>query len=84
MVFFSPESHFKAGDLVWIIEANSSKGHCPLARVKSLNYGNDGRMPSAVKRPATGEYTPPILKLAPVIAPLVAEDVSAGNYASVI
>ena len=40
--FSSPESHLKTGDLVWLIEHNSPRGHYPLARVKSLNYGNDG------------------------------------------
>ena len=82
--FSSPESHLKTGDLVWLIEHNSPRGHYPLARVKSLNYGNDGIAQSTVIRSVTGVYTRPIVKLAPVLAPLGAEDLSAASYASVL
>ena len=81
--FSSPESLLKTGDIVWFIEDNSPRGHYPLARVKSLNYGNDGIAQSAVIRSATGEYARPIVILATVLAPLGAEDVTAANYASV-
>ena len=54
--FSSPESHLKTGDLVCMIEDKSPRGQNPLARVKSLNYGNDGLARSAVFRSATGEY----------------------------
>ena len=77
--FSSPESHLKTGDLVWFIEDNNPRGHYPLARVKSLNYGNDSIAQSTVIRSATGENTHPIVKLAPVLALLGAEDVSAAN-----
>ena len=79
-----PKSHLKNGDLVWMIEDNSPRGYYALARVRSLNYGNDGIARSAVIRSATGEYTCPIVKLAPVAAPLGAKDVSAAYYASVL
>ena len=82
--FCSPESHLKTGVLVWLIEHNSPRGHYPLARVKSLNYGNDGIARSAIIRSTTGEYTRPIKKLAPVLASLRAEDDSAAIYASVL
>ena len=48
-----------------------------------MNYGNDGIARSVVIRSATGEYTRPIVKPAPVLAPLGVEDVSAASYASV-
>ena len=83
-LFSSPELHLKNGDLVWMIEDNSPRGHYPLARVRSLNYGNDGIARSAVIGSATGEYTCPTVKLALIAAPLGAEDVSAANYASVL
>ena len=43
IVFFSPESlHLKTRDLVWMIKGNFPRINYPLARVKSLNYGDDG------------------------------------------
>ena len=60
----------KTGDLFWMIEDNSPRGHYPLARIKSLNYGNNGIAGSAVIRSLAGEYARQILNLAPVIAPL--------------
>ena len=80
--FSSPESRLKTGDLFWLIEDNRPRYHYALAGVKSLNYGNNGIARSAVIRSATGEYTDPIVKLAPVLTPLGAEDVNAINYAS--
>ena len=65
-----------------MIEETSPRGHNPLARAQSLNYGNYGIARSAVIRPATGENTRPILKIALALAPLGAEDVSASNYTS--
>ena len=82
--FFSPESHLKTGDLVWLIEHNSPRGHYLLARGKLLNYGYDGIARSTVIRSATDKYPRPIVELAPVFAPLGAEVVSAVNYASVL
>ena len=83
-LFLSPDSHLKTGDFVWLIEHNSPRGHYPLARVKLLSYGNDDIARSTVNRSPTGAYTRPVVKLAPVLAPLGAEDVSAANYASVL
>ena len=75
--FFSPESHIKTGDLVDMIEDNSPRRHYPLARVNSFNCGNEVTS-------VTGENTRPIVKLAHVLIPLGAEDVSSANYASVL
>ena len=74
----------KTGDIVRTIEDKSPKGHYLLARVRSLNYGNDRIARSAVNRSATGEYTCQIVKLATVLAPLGPENVSASNYAYVL
>ena len=68
-LFSSQETHLRTGDLVWMIEDKSPRDHYLLARVKSLNYGNDGIARSSVIRAATGEYTRPIVKLPRVLAP---------------
>ena len=33
------ENSLKTGDMVWLVEAASPRGHHPLARIMSLNYG---------------------------------------------
>ena len=58
----------KTGDLVWIVNERSPRGHCPLARIKTL---------FTERTTAPGELTRPAVKLAPVFAPLGAEDVRA-------
>ena len=65
--FSSSEPHLKTGGLVWMVKDNSPRGYYPLARVKSLNYGNDGRTRSAVIRSATGKYTRPIVKFPTIL-----------------
>ena len=67
----------KTGDLVWIVDERSPRGHYPLARIKTLNYGKDNIARSAVVTTRSGELTRPAVKLAPVFAPLGAEDVRA-------
>ena len=37
----------KAGDLVWVIEPDTPRGHYPPARILKLNYGKDGCARSA-------------------------------------
>ena len=69
------EQELKAGDLVWIVEDSSPRGYYPLARVKTLNYGKDATARSALLKTATGDLTRPLVKLAPVLAPLGPEDV---------
>ena len=67
----------KTGDLVWIVDERSPRGHYPLARIKTFNYGKDNIARSAVVTTRSGELTRPALKLTPVFAPLGAEDVRA-------
>ena len=54
------------GDLVWILEPTQPRARFPLARVKRVNYGDDGIPRSAVVRTQVGEYTRPLVKLVPV------------------
>ena len=67
----------KTGDLVWIVDERNPRGHYPLARIKTLNYGKDNIARSAVVTTRSGELTRPAVKLAPVFAPLGAEDIRA-------
>ena len=41
----------KTGDLVWIVDEGSPRGHYPMARIKTLNYGKDNIARSAVEPP---------------------------------
>ena len=36
-----PEYSLKTGDMVWLVESTSLRGHYPLARIMSLNYGEN-------------------------------------------
>ena len=67
----------KTGDLVWIIEPDTPRGHYPLARILRLHYGKDGCTRSADIKTVTSELTRPTVKLAPVFPCLVVEDVAA-------
>ena len=67
----------KTGDLVWIVDKRSPRGHYPLARIKTLNNGKDNIARSAVVTTRSGELTRPAVLLAPVFAPLGADDVRA-------
>ena len=62
-----PERDLITGDLVWIVEPTSPRGHYPLARVVKLNYGTDSIARSAELKTATGNLVRPIVKLAPVL-----------------
>ena len=42
-----PEDSLETGDLVWLFESTSPRGHYPLARKKSLNYDKDNTARSA-------------------------------------
>ena len=64
-----PERDLITGDLVWIVEPTSPRGHYPLARVVKLNYGTDSVARSAELKTATGNIVRPIVKLAPVLPP---------------
>ena len=57
----------KAGDLVWVIEPDTPRGHYPLARILRLHYGKDGCARSADIKTVTSELTRPTVKLAPVL-----------------
>ena len=62
-----PERQLKTGDLVWIIEPSSSRGHYPLARVTKLNFGSDAIARSAELKTTTGRLVRPVVKLSPVL-----------------
>ena len=72
-----PENSLKTGDMVWFVESTSPRGHYPLARIMSLNYGKDNTARSANLRTVSGNYTRPLVKLVPVLAPSWVEDVNA-------
>ena len=72
-----PEYFLKTGDMVWLVESTSSRGHYPLARIMSLNYGKDNTARSANLRTVSGNYTRPLVKLVPLLAPSGAKDVNA-------
>ena len=57
----------KTGGLVWMIEDYCPRGLYPLARIKSLSYGNDGIAWSTLIRSAKCEYARPIVKIALVL-----------------
>ena len=42
-----PERQLRTGDLVWIVEPTSRRGHYPLGRVVKLNFGSDAVARSA-------------------------------------
>ena len=67
----------KAGDLVWVIEPATPRGHYPLARILRLHYGKDGCARSADIKTVTSKLTRPTVKLAPVLPCLGVEDVAA-------
>ena len=62
-----PDRDLKTGDLVWIVEPTSPRGHYPLARVVKLNYGTHAVARSAELKTATGNLVRPVVKLAPVL-----------------
>ena len=62
---------------MWLLESTSPRGHFPLARVMSRNYGKDNTARFANVRTVSGNYTRSLVKLAPVLAPSGAEDVNA-------
>ena len=62
-----PDRDLKTGDLVWIVETTSPRGHFPLARVVKLNYGTDAIARSAELKTATGNLVRPVVKLAAVL-----------------
>ena len=62
-----PNRDLKTGDLVWIVEPTSPRGHYPLARVVRLNFGTDAVTRSAEVRTVSGNLVRPVIKLAPVL-----------------
>ena len=70
----------KTGDLVWIVDERSPRGHYPLARIKTLDYPKDNIARSAVVTTRSGELTRPAVKLAPVFAPFGAEDMGRTDF----
>ena len=62
-----PGRQLKTGDLVWIVEPTSPRGHYPLARVVKLNFGSDAIARSAEVKTSTGRLVRPVVKLCPVL-----------------
>ena len=62
-----PERQLKTGDLVWIIEPSSPRGHYPLARVTKLNFGSDAIARPAELKTITGRLVRPVVKRFPVL-----------------
>ena len=73
----------KAGDLVWVIEPGTPRGHYPLARILRLHYGKDGCARSADIKTVRSELTRLTVKLAPVLPCLGVEDVAAQMHESI-
>ena len=65
------------GKPLWLVESTSTRGHYPLAHIMSLNYVKDNTACSANLRTVSGNYTRPLVKLVPVLAPSGAEYVNA-------
>ena len=63
------EHSLKTGDLVWIVEPSSPRGHYPLARIVKMHYGNDSIARSAEVKATTGTLVRPVVKLSPVLSP---------------
>ena len=63
------EYSLKTGDIVWLVKSTSPRGHYPLARTMSLNYGKDNTARCADLRTVSGNYTRPLVELVPVLAP---------------
>ena len=63
----SSDRELKTGDLVWIVEPTSPRGHYPLARVVKLNYGADAVARSAEVKTSSGNLVRPLVKLSPVL-----------------
>ena len=76
-----PTGMLKTGDLVWIVDDDSPRGHYPLARVSSLRYGNDGIARSAEVQTPNGTLSRPVINLMPVLESslLGPEDVANAN-----
>ena len=55
------------GDLVWIVESTSPRGHYPLARVVKLNFGSDAVARSADLKTSTSCLVRPVVKLCPAL-----------------
>ena len=80
----TPARALVVGDLVWIVEPDVARGHYPLARVVSLNYGPDGTARSALIKTAVKSCTRPVIKLAPVFGSVLETKNGAGDVATPI
>ncbi|XP_075243888.1 uncharacterized protein LOC142338139 [Convolutriloba macropyga] len=77
----SASDELKTGDLVWLTEDSSPRGHFPLGRIEKLRFGDDGFVRSAEIRTKSRNYVRPVVKLIPVFGtPLLGpEDVVKTN-----
>ena len=62
----SASDELKTGDLVWLAEHSSPRGHFPLGRIEKLRFGDDGFARSSEIRTKSGNYVRPVVKLIPV------------------
>ena len=62
------DRELKTGDLVWIVEPTTLRGHYPLARVVKFNYGADAVARSTEVETSSGNRIRPIVKLSPVLS----------------
>ena len=67
---------FPTGDLVWIVDPSSPRGHYTLGRVTALDYGKDNAALSATVKTLPGHLVRPLVKLAQVLASSGGEDVA--------
>jgi hypothetical protein len=76
-----------SGDLVWLLDPSCRRGEFLLGRVLETFPGDDGCVRAARVRTRTGDYTRPVVRLAPVRLPEsvpVATVHGAGNVKDVI
>ena len=64
----STSDELKTGDLVWLAEDTSPRGHFPLGRIEKLRFSDDGFARSAEIRTRSCNYVRPVVKLIPVFA----------------
>lgn len=68
-----PDRELATGDLVWLVDPSTPRGHYPMARILELRRGPDGVARSARIRLRYNELVRPVTKLAPVFEVLATE-----------
>ena len=62
----STSDGLRTGDLVWLAEDSSPRGHFPLGRIEKLRFGDDCFARSAEIRTKSSNYVRPVVQLIPV------------------